>query len=245
MRNRCYPATRQGKWQDARFLRFHREFASFKTRAAPAPAATRSRHLHLPAQRPGQSPRHHHENQCPNSPTRWRPFVIVGRNLAITAVTVHNNDLPHHGPNWPGILCLLYSCCGPPVTLSQQFGSRQGPAAAHAKTRRSSRQDPAAAAGGSAQAAAQIGPRHSAHRPKKARPCPRGPASPPFEPGPTQRAGYAILCACVPSGCFLPSRADLPSLARLPLVSRGVFIAGAKSPPTGLPDRTDPMARKR
>src|SRR5579862_5236551 len=37
--------------------------------------------------------------------------------------------------------------------------------------------------------------------------------------------GYAILCACVPSGCFLPSRADLPSLARPPLVSRGVFIA--------------------
>src|ERR1700744_5829559 len=36
----------------------------------------------------------------------------------------------------------------------------------------------------------------------------------------------AILCAGVPSGCFLPSRADLPSLARLPLVSRGVFIAG-------------------
>ena len=36
----------------------------------------------------------------------------------------------------------------------------------------------------------------------------------------------AILCACVPSGCFLPSRADLPSLARLPLVSRGVFIVG-------------------
>src|SRR5271165_7366444 len=45
-----------------------------------------------------------------------------------------------------------------------------------------------------------------------------------------QTSWCAILCACVPSGCFLPSRADLPSLARLPLVSRGVFIAGAQSP---------------
>ena len=43
-----------------------------------------------------------------------------------------------------------------------------------------------------------------------------------------QTTWCAILCACVPSGCFLPSRADLPSLARLPLVSRGVFIAGIR-----------------
>src|ERR1700744_6763110 len=40
------------------------------------------------------------------------------------------------------------------------------------------------------------------------------------------RGTCAILCACVPSGCFLLSRATLPSVARLPLVSRGVFIAG-------------------
>ena len=47
------------------------------------------------------------------------------------------------------------------------------------------------------------------------------------------RGTCAILCACVPSGCFLPSRADLPSLARLPLVSRGVFIAGDYHPRAG------------
>jgi hypothetical protein len=53
--------------------------------------------------------------------------------------------------------------------------------------------------------------------------------------------GCAILCACVPSGCFLPSRAYLLSLARLPLVSRGVFIAGDHHPEA----RTDSMVRKR
>jgi hypothetical protein len=48
----------------------------------------------------------------------------------------------------------------------------------------------------------------------------------------------------VPSGIFLPSRADLPSLARLPLVSRGVFIAGDHHPKV-TEARTDSMVRKR
>src|ERR1700761_3795870 len=66
--------------------------------------------------------------------------------------------------------------------------------------------------------AATPGRRRGRHR----APPPRGP--PPARK--KSRGPCAILCACVLSGCFLPSRADLPSLARLPLVSRGVFIAG-------------------
>jgi hypothetical protein len=47
---------------------------------------------------------------------------------------------------------------------------------------------------------------------------------------PKSRGWCAILCPCMPSGSFLPSRADLTSLARLPLVLEGRFHCGRSSP---------------